>query len=143
MLLVAAGFAVLAGGLGYLVGNEVQARTQFDEARRSLEARQGQIRAVVAQLRSVEADLHDVNGQVSDDTAALSSDVTQLRSTQGELATTQADVTRQATDRADLRACLGGVQQALNAISVGDRPVALAVLGGVTAACQRAVAADG
>ena len=41
---------VLASTLGYLVGNEIQANTQFDQAHRSLDATRVQIRGVGADL---------------------------------------------------------------------------------------------
>jgi hypothetical protein len=142
-LLLGVVVGLLAGGLGYLVGNEVQATTQFDQARHALEVREGHIGLVLAQLTSVESDLRHVDGQIGSDAATLSSDAAQLQSLQGQLSTTRADVARQTSDIADLQTCLSGVEEALNALSVGDSSVALNSLESVTASCQHAVAVDG
>ncbi len=133
----------MAGGLGYLVGNEVQATAQFDQARHALQIRTGHIRVVLAQLAAVETHLQHVNGQASSDAATLSGDAAQLQSLQGQVSATQADVARQTSDIVDLQTCLGGVEEALNALAVADRSVALNALEAVTDSCQRAVAADG
>jgi hypothetical protein len=129
--------------MGYLVGNEVQANTQFEQAHRSVDLTRHRTDVVLGDLASVRRDLQVVSGRVDRTTAALASDTTQLRGVQATLARTQANVSRQGMAIDDLESCLGGVEQALNALSVGDQGRAIAALNVVSKSCQSAVAANG
>jgi hypothetical protein len=73
---------------------------------------------------------------------ALVQDAAQLKAVQAALAQAQASVTQQGTTIAGLQDCLGGVEQALNALSVGDLDQAVSHLSAVAAPCQQ-VAAGG
>jgi hypothetical protein len=139
----AVALAVFATGLGYLVGNEVQANTQFDGAHRSLNLARQQMRVVLPVLNSVRRELGGLDGQVSQSTTALANDVAQLLGVQGTLAGEQSVVSRQGSSIGDLHSCLGGVEQALNALSVGDQGSAIDALDAVATSCQSAVASDG
>jgi septal ring factor EnvC (AmiA/AmiB activator) len=130
-------------GMGFFARNEIQTNTQFDNAHRSLNLTRRQIKMVRADLASVRQDLFLVDGQVHQTATALATDTTQLHEVQAALTNAQANVSTQGSDITALQSCLGGVEQALNALSVGDQGSALAALGTVSTSCQSAVAADG
>ena len=142
-ILAAVAFVVLAGALGYLVGNEVQANTQFDQAHHSLDVTRIRIARVDVQLASVRRQLTGLQGQVTQDSATLAADTNKLNSAKVALADAEANNSRQNAVITDLDTCLGGVEEALNALSVGDQSHAVAALDAVSASCDSAVAADG
>jgi chromosome segregation ATPase len=136
-------FAVFAGGLGYLVGNEVQANTQFDQAHHSLRVTNHHITVVLGELATVRHDLSILKGQVGVATTTLAQTTTQLKGVQAALATAQSNVSHQTSTISDLQTCLGGVTQALNALAVNDQNRAVTALNGVATSCQNAVATSG
>jgi chromosome segregation ATPase len=138
-----AGVAVVALGLGWLIGNELQANAQYGKARAALSDSRHQKANVLAQLDAVTQNLHLVNGQVEQTNAALTNDTAQLREVETALANAQSNVSSQKSTIAALHSCLGGVEQSLNALSVGDQISADNALVAVSADCQSAVAADG
>jgi hypothetical protein len=84
-----------------------------------------------------------VNSQVTVDSKALAQDTTQLQGVKQALVKAQVDVTSQTSTIGDLHTCLGGVEQALNALAVADQNHAIAALNAVSANCAKAVASDG
>jgi hypothetical protein len=140
--LVAVAVVVLASALGYLVGNEVQANTQFDQAHRSLDVTRAHLRGVDADLATVQRQLTDVRGEVTQDSAALAADTAKLNGVKAALANSQANVSRQNSAIGSLNICLGGVEEALNALSLGDQSHGLAALDAVAPSCRSAAAAD-
>jgi len=129
--------------LGFLIGNETQANTQFDEAHQGLTTTKHRLAGVDARLADVRAQLADVQGQVTLDSTTLASETSTLQGVLAALAASQANDSRLAGVITQLHTCLGGVQQALNALSVGDQPHALAALRAVAPSCQQAASADG
>lgn len=142
-VVAALAIAVLAAGFGYLTGNEVQANTQFDQTHRSLDTTRHHIDTVLSDLATVRHELGVVNSQVAVDSKALAQDTTQLQGVEHALTSAQADVTSQTSTIGDLHTCLGGVEQALNALAVADQNHAIDALHAVTASCAKVVAADG
>ena len=136
-------FAAFAAVPGYLTGNEVQANTQFDQTHRSLDTTRHHIDTVLSDLATVRHELGVVNSQVAVDSKALAQDTTQLQGVEHALTSAQADVTSQTSTIGDLHTCLGGVEQALNALAVADQNHAIDALHAVTASCAKVVAADG
>lgn len=136
-------FAVFAAGLGYVVGNEIQANTQFDQAHASLNLTRSHVDRVLSDLSSVRQDLSLVNHWVDVDTTALAQDTARLKGAQAALAQAQAHVSQQGASINDLRTCLGGVEQSLNALSVGDLSSAISQLKNVSGACQSVAASSG
>jgi hypothetical protein len=136
-------FAGFASTLGYVTGNEVQANTQFDRAHHSLEVTRHHIEIAVVHLATVRQNLNVVDRQVSVDMTALAQDTAQLRGVQGALANAQSDVAHQTSTINDLHACLGGVEQALNALAVDDQKSAVAALNAESTNCANAVATSG
>lgn len=136
---------VVAGAvvLGYVTNNEIQANTRFDQAHRELDGTRTRLGVARSNLATVSADLRSVDGQVRLDTTTLAQDTAQLQGAEAALADARASVAHQAGAMADLRSCLGGVEQGLNALSVGDRVHALEALTAVSASCTAAIGADG
>ena len=81
--------------------------------------------------------------QVGNDTTALNQDAAQLLGAQTSLAAAQAHVTQQASLIGSLKTCLGGVEQALNALAVENQPQAIAALNSVSSQCTTAEASSG
>jgi hypothetical protein len=138
-----AAFALFACALGYLVGNQVQVNTQFDGARASLDLARHQTTVVVGDLAAVRQDLRILEAQVQTDTTSLTTDTTQLTSVKAALLQAQSTVSQQGSTITDLQSCLGGVEQSLNALSVGDQNRGLQELGAVSAVCQSVASASG
>ena len=136
-------FAVFAAGLGYLVGNQVQSNTQFDRTHGSLTFTQHDSGVVQAALTSVRRNLRAVDHQVNQSAASLSSDTAQLHQVQTALTQAQANVSNQGSDITALKSCLGGVEQALNALSVDDEQTAVDALTAVSSSCQSALTSNG
>lgn len=134
--------AVLAGALGFVVRNEVQTNTEFDQAHHSLDVTRSHLDVAVADLATVRRGLSVVKGQVGVASTTLAQDTAQLQRVQKALASAQANVTHQTSIIGDLNVCLGGVEQALNALAVGDQTHAIDALNTVSASCASAVASD-
>jgi len=141
--LVLLGLIVLVGGgLGYLVGNERQANTQTDQAHATWHTTRHHIAIAVGDLTVIRRELRADNRTIQVVAPALAQDTAQVKAVQAALAQAQASVVQQGTTIAGLQACLGGVEQALNALSVGDLDQAVSRLSAVATPCQQ-VAAGG
>jgi hypothetical protein len=130
--------AVFAGALGYVAGNERQANTERDGAHVGVVLAQHRYAATLDDLARVRVSLRTLDGQVGVDTALLDGDTAQLRAVQADLTRTMAIESAQGSDISDLGACLGGVQQSLNALSTGNQTEGLAALNAVLTPCQDA-----
>jgi hypothetical protein len=134
---------VVAAALGYVASNEVRTDHTFDHTRQSLNATQQQLTTVQADLTQLRHTLRSLDGQAVQTKAALTSDFAQLLHTEVALAKSEGTVSSQGTTISTLQLCLGGVTQALNALSVGDQQTAIAALNDVSASCQSAVVDNG
>jgi hypothetical protein len=130
--------AVFGTALGYLVNDEVQANDRYDRAKASLLVTRQEIRTVSQELAVVRRELALVTSQVGNDSTALSQDAGQLKAAQSALAAALAHVSRQTTQIGSLHVCLGGVEQALNALAVKRQAKALLALSAVSTSCTRA-----
>jgi capsule polysaccharide export protein KpsE/RkpR len=142
-ILAALAVAVLAATLGYVADNEVQSNTQFDQAHAALDATTHHIDIVLANLTTVRHELGVVNAQVSAAGTALAQDAAQLEGAQRALANARANVAQQGAMIGNLQTCLGGVEQASNALAVGDQNRAIEALDAVSTSCASAVASGG
>jgi hypothetical protein len=140
---VALAAAVLVAALAMLADNEVRSNTRFDSVHRSLTLARHQREFVLAVLQFTRHELQTDLTLTTQSNASLADDAEQLRSVQATLQNDQAGVTRQGSSITALQSCLGGVQEALNALSVGDPKSALVAVTAVSAPCQQAVATDG
>lgn len=134
---------VVVAALAYVASNEVQTDRTLDHTRQSLTATQQQLSTVRTDLAQLRHALSVVNGQAVQTKAVLTSDFAQLLSTEVALAKSEGTASSQGTAISTLQLCLGGVTQALNALSVGDQPTAIAALNDVSASCQSAVVDNG
>jgi hypothetical protein len=133
---------LVGGGLGYLVGNECQANTQTDQAHATWHTTRHHIDIAVGNLTVIRRELRADNRTIRVVGPALAQDATQVKAVQAALAQAQASVLQQGTTIAGLQACLGGVEQALNAMSVGDLDQAVSHLSAVATPCQQVAAGD-
>lgn len=140
--LVCSALAAFVGVVGFATGSEVRANDRFDQARRTLDATRGHLAGVRVGLAAARGDLRAVDAQVGADTTSLAQDTAQLQGVASALAGAQAGVSGQTSEMHDLKACLAGVEQGLNALSVGDRVHALGALQAVATSCS-AVSATG
>jgi hypothetical protein len=139
VIVVALVGALFVAGVTALIDQQVAARQQFDRTEHALGVtRSANASAThdVATLRQVVAKL---KAQVGRDSASLQQDEAQLMAVQAALTFTQADVSQQTTRLAALHVCLGGVQQALNALSLADPSSASFDLGAVSSSCASAL----
>jgi len=136
---IAAG-VVLVVAIGLLVTDQVSERDRYDRAHASLIATSQQIATVSSDLAALQHALDDLHTQVGSDTTALNQEASQLQGAQAALTAAQEHVVAQGSQISSLHTCLGGVEQALNALSVGHRTRAFTQLVSVSSSCAAAVA---
>lgn len=134
---------LVGAALSYLLYDAVQANHRYDRARASLHITRRDTAFVSFELAKARTDLSLLSRQVGNDTTALSQDASALQGAQTALSAAQAHVSQQSTLITSLNTCLGGVEQALNALSVGNQVSAIVALHGVSQSCSAAVAASG
>jgi chromosome segregation ATPase len=138
-----AGLAACALALGFLIGNEMQTNTQYGNAQAALSRTQRHKIDILSELAAVKQNLRLVHGQLEQTSTSLTNDTAQLREVQTTLANAQSNVSSQQSTITALHSCLGGVEQSLNALAVGDQNSADNALVAVSANCKSAVTADG
>jgi hypothetical protein len=138
-----AGVVLLGSALGYLVSDAGQANHRYDRARHTLVVTRATTSVVSRDLAIARTDLNLVTQQVGSDTTALSQDTSELEGAQTALGAAQAHVSAQAVLLNSLHSCLGGVEQALNALAVGSQTKAAASLHAVSSTCSAAVNSSG
>lgn len=135
--------ALLGAAVGYLLFDATQANHQYDRARLTLGVTRATTGVVSQDLAEARGDLRLVTQQVGDDTTTLAQDTSELEGTRSALSAAQVHVIAQAALLNSLHACLGGVEQALNALAVGSQARAVDALHSVSASCAAAVNASG
>jgi hypothetical protein len=138
-----AGIAVAAACLGYLLTDASQANERYDRALHALGTTRATTGVVALDLAKARFDLRLVTQQAGNDATALNQDTSQLEGAQSALSAAEAHVAQQASLLTALHTCLGGVEQALNALAVGSQGKAAASLSAVSASCSAAVNASG
>lgn len=142
-LFLAVSLVLLGFVLGSLLFDAVQMNHRYDHARHVLAMTQGTTGVVSRDLAATRRDLHLVSEQVGNDSTALTQDTSQLEGARSALTSAQAHVFEQASLLNSLHECLGGVEQALNALAVGNQSKAADALKWVSAPCSAAVNASG
>ena len=142
-VVIAVGLLIVLGVLVFVLGNERQATTQFDLAHDALVQTNGRIVAMGIELAGARRDLQILKVQISSSETTLSSDSATLQSVRTALVQAQQDASDKSSYIANLETCQGGVQQALNALSVGDENHAVSALNDVSAACQSVTGSGG
>jgi hypothetical protein len=140
MAVVVAAFALalVASVLGYLVHDQLGEHQRYARLQSALgitRHRSGREADDLAELR------HDVAVLATDlgtDSASWQQDQAQLKAAAAALAVSQADVSQQGSRITALHECLGGVQEALNALAVDNQPGAVAALNSVGSSCAAA-----
>jgi uncharacterized protein involved in exopolysaccharide biosynthesis len=127
-----------AGALVYLVRDEMHANDTFARTQSTLGVVRKQSASVSQELAVARRELSLVSVQVGSDYTALAQDVSQLKAAQSALVAARSHVSQQSTQIGSLHECLGGVEQALNALAVKDQESAVLALSAVSASCQAA-----
>jgi hypothetical protein len=135
--------ALVAAAAGALLFDASRANDRYDRARHVLAVTRSSTDVVTRDLGVARTDLHLVRQQVGNDTTALSQDTSQLEGARAALSAAQAHVFDQASLLNSLHTCLGGVEQALNALAVGLPSKAADALKWVATPCSDAVKAGG
>ncbi len=133
---------VCIAALGYAVSDAVEANDTYDRAHSALAATDRQTKSVSGELAQLRATLALLSARVANDSAAATQDANQLKAAQAELTALQEHVTQQTALMDSLQTCLGGVERALNALSVGRPDQVIAALQAVKSSCS-AAGADG
>lgn len=134
---------LFAATLGFLVADQVRAHDHFDQAHNALGVTNHRTSAVSARLAGLRRDLTVLTTQVGNDSTALNQDDSELTGAQSALSSAQAHVSQQATLIGSLQICLGGVERALNALSVGRQSRAITALDAVSKSCSTASGSSG
>lgn len=134
---------VVSSALALLIADQVEQRDQYDHSQATLRVTHDYTATVSADLTALRHDVAVLDSQVGSDANAWNLDASQLEGAQSALAAAQTHVTQQATLITSLQSCLGGVEQALNALSVGNKNRALDLLDSVSSSCTSAAAAGG
>jgi hypothetical protein len=124
--------------LGRMVNDEVRTNDRFDQTRSSLSVTRHRIGTETQELAAARRQFALVITQVGSDSTAVAQDQSQLQAARTILATALASVSQQTSQIASLHACLGGVEQALNALAVNDQASALHALSAVATSCTQA-----
>jgi hypothetical protein len=133
-----AAVAVFGCALGYLVHDEASANDRYDRSRASLDVTRRNVATVSHELAVARRQLALVNAQVGSDSTALAQDQSQLQAARTALIAAQAHVSRQSSQIGSLNTCLGGVEQALNALAVNQESNAIFALNAVASSCTQA-----
>jgi septal ring factor EnvC (AmiA/AmiB activator) len=132
-------FAIAFGCvLGYLVHDEGRANDRYDRSRAALGVTRSNITTTNHDLAVARRELALVTTQVGNDSTALAQVQSQLKAAQAALVAAQDHVSRQTSQIGSLNACLGGVEQALNALAVNQPANAIAALSAVSTSCTQA-----
>jgi hypothetical protein len=136
--LALAAAALFLSAIGWLIDDQVQAHGQTDRAQAALAVTRHKKAVVKLQLAKLSHDVEVLATRVGSDTTAYGQEASQLKAAQSELTATQVDVSQQTTRIAALHTCLGGVEQALNALAVGSQANAISALSSVSTSCSTA-----
>jgi chromosome segregation ATPase len=130
--------ALFLAALGWLIDDQVQAHDQADRAHAALRVTHQRTADVKQSLAKLRDDVEVLATRVGSDSTAFDQDAAQLKAAQSELASTEANVSHQTSQIAALHTCLGGVEQALNALAVGSQANAISELSSVATSCATA-----
>ena len=130
--------ALFASVVGYLLADQIAEHQSFDAARSSLGVTRERTATVKVDLAVLRHDLAVLTSQVNSDSTTWNQDEAQLKAASTALAITQGTVSQQSSLIGPLHTCLGGVQQALNALAIDNQSGAIGALNAVSASCAAA-----
>ena len=131
---------VLAGLISTLAVTDAHTRTALRRSNATLAEVRTHTHQVLVRLATTRLELAVDRTTQSAAQAALAEVDVQLTSTDSQLSATNSQLTQETAYVDELNSCLSGVEQALNAISVGDTPHAVAALDAVHTVCRQAQA---
>jgi type II secretory pathway pseudopilin PulG len=129
---------VILAAVAVLVGWGLHTRAQAAATTRTTESVQRQVHRTLEQLRTTQGQLSTVTAQEQSANATLSTDTALLKTQQAELSQDQSTISAQGVNISKLQACLTGIQETLNEISLGDTAHAVASLQAVAPDCTAA-----
>ena len=129
--------------LVFMAGSALRATSQFDQAHDSLVQANGRIAAAEAQLTMVQDNLRFLRVQITASQTALSADTSVAGGCSGRPGAGPIGRRHEIRLYRQPEDVPGGIQQALNALSVGDENHAVAALNAVSSACQSVAASSG
>jgi hypothetical protein len=130
--------ALFVSTLGYLIDDQISEHERFDRAHASLMITHHRTATVVRNLAVLRHDVAVLMAQVASGSTTWSLDTAQLKSAQAVLAVVRAEVSQQSTRIGALHTCLGGVQEALNALAINNQATAVSELNSVASNCAAA-----
>jgi hypothetical protein len=131
-------YAVLIATLAASLADAVASHGRLSRTDAALQVEQAKVRQANASLLAVHRELLQADGLADNAAQVLARETAQLTSVRSQLAAAEADQFENGVSIAHLTACLSGVQQALNQISLGDTAGAAATINGVSSTCQGA-----
>ena len=130
--------AILAALFGSLVDDHISEDQQFNRLRTTLETTSHRANKEATDLSDLRHAVRALRSDVGTDTATWSQDTAELKSAYAALVITQSDISQQSSRIGALHTCLGGVQQALNALAISDQASAVSALDSVSSSCSTA-----
>jgi len=132
--------AVLVGSavLAAAVRSDLQVRSELRQARSSLSTTRTRLTSTLENLSAVKTSLTATTTQGETLRVALDITAWELAGARANLTTTQSSLSNADTGIVTLNTCLGGVEKALNQISVGDQSGAVGSISAVAGSCQAA-----
>ena len=121
-----------------LTGWGLRARAEHATAARALAAERAEVRRTLVAISTTESHLATVSAQRARATATLDLETGLLGTAESDLARDASTLSSQGVDISELSACLNGVQQAMNAVSVGDDADAVTALEAAAPSCAAA-----
>jgi len=116
----------------------VDTRARIHRTDTDLTSVRAQLRQTIGRAHRAQAGLVTVTAQSSAAASTLATETSELAAAEAQLESAEANVFTNGVSINSLDACLAGVEQALNQISLNDQSGAATTLDGVAAACRGA-----
>jgi hypothetical protein len=130
--------ALFASAVGSVIADQVSEDEHFDRLHASLLISRHRAAEVAHDLAQLRHDVAVLMANVKSSTTTWNQNTAQLKAAQFALAVARSDVSQQGTRIAALNTCLGGVQQALNALAINNQATAISELNSVGPSCSTA-----
>ena len=138
LISVVVALALFGSALGYLTSDRVSENEHFDRLHSALVTTRHSTAEVASDLADLRRDVAVLRVQVGSATTTWTQDTAQVKAAQFSLAVVQDDVSQRGSRIGALQTCLGGVQQALNALAINDQTTAVSELNSVAPSCAAA-----
>jgi hypothetical protein len=131
-------FSLVALVLGFLIHDQIGEHQRYARLDAAFGITRHRSDHEADDLAELSHDVTRLDANLKTDSATWQQDEAQLKAAAAALAVSQADVSQQRSRITALHACLGGVQQALNALAVNNQSGAFADLNSVGSSCAAA-----